>query len=131
MGAPYPTELRERALAALDEGMSKWQVHKVFKISRPALDAWLKRRQETGSFQAITSYRRGPAPAIEDNEASRRFLEAHQHQTLAQMCQAWQAQTGQQLSDVTMSKTLRRLGYNCRRKQRAKMSSKQPLEPNI
>lgn len=112
MGSPYPIELRERAIAALDSGMSKWQVHKTFNISRSTLDHWLKRREATGSLAASTAYRRGPEPAIDDREATREFIEAHKEQTLAQMCEAWQAQTGQRVSDVTMSHTLKRLGYS-------------------
>lgn len=112
MGSPYPIELRERAIAALDSGLSKWQVHKTFKISRSTLDHWLKRRERTGSLAATSAYRRGPAPGIADNADTRAFFEEQKYQTLAQMCEAWRVKTGQQVSDVTMSHTLKRLGYS-------------------
>ena len=75
MGAPYSQDLRLRALAALDKGMSKTNVHQTFKISRSTLDDWPKLRSETGKVEANTAYRRGPAPALSDNPALRAFIE--------------------------------------------------------
>ena len=112
----YPVELRERAVAAIDSGMSKWQVHKTFKVSRSTLDDWLRLREETGSLEAVP-YQHGPAPAIAEGERARAFFDMHRYKTLAQLCELWLARTGQQVSDVTMSKTLKRLGYT--RKKRA------------
>lgn len=111
MGAPYPLELRERAIAAIDSGMSKWQVHKMFKISRSTLDDWLMLRARTGSLRANSNYQRGPKPTIEDNDKTRVFFDEHKHKTLKQLCDAWYEETGQRLSDVTMSTSLKRLGY--------------------
>ena len=63
------------------------------------------------------TYRRGPKPAIADTAEHQAFFEEHAHKTLAQLCKLWFAKTGQRVSDVTMSKTLKRLGYT--RKKRA------------
>ena len=112
----YPVELRERAVAAIDSGMSKWAVHKLFKVSRSTLDDWLRLRDETGSLEAVP-YQHGPEPAIADDEQTRDFFDEHRYKTLAQLCKLWLEQTGQSVSDVTMSKTLKRLGYT--RKKRA------------
>lgn len=112
----YSVDLRERALAAIDRGMSKWEVHKTFKVSRTTLDDWLKLREETGSL-ADRKYRHGPKPAIADTAENQAFFDEHEHKTLAQLCDLWFKKTGQRVSDVTMSKTLKRLGYT--RKKRA------------
>lgn len=117
MGAPYGEELRLRALAAFDEGMSKWQVHKTFKIARTTLDAWLKLRETSGGVQATTHYHRGLQPVILDNAENQAFFETYKYKTLAQLCEAWLEKTGIRVSDVTMSKALKRLGYT--RKKRA------------
>lgn len=117
MGAAYRVELRERALAAIDKGMSKWEVHKTFKISRSTIDDWLNLREEKGTIVAQTDYKRGPKPAIADTAETESFFEEHKHKTLAQLCALWFQKTGKRVSDVTMSKTLRRLGYS--RKKRA------------
>jgi len=108
---PYPIELRERVLGAIDEGMSKWKAHQTFKISRSTIDNWLKLREETGSIAANSNYQRGPKPAIEDTEENRAFFEEYQHKTLEQMRKGWFEKVGAWLSDVTMSKTLKRFGY--------------------
>ena len=112
----YPVELRERAVAAVDGGMSKWAVHKLFRVSRSTLDDWLRLRDETGGLAAVP-YQHGPEPAITDDEQTRAFFDKHRYKTLAQLCELWLEQTGQGVSDVTMSKTLKRLGYT--RKKRA------------
>jgi len=107
----YPIELRERVLEAIENGMSKWEAHQIFKVSRSTIDDWLKLREETGSLAANTDYKRGPKRAIEDTEENRKFFEKHRHKTLEEMRKAWFEATGEWLSDVTMSKTLKRFGY--------------------
>jgi transposase len=106
----YGIELRERALAAIDNGMSKWEVHKSFQISRTTLDDWINLKEKTGSLKD-SEYRHGPKPAIDDSDQTDKFFEAHSHKTLAQLCDLWFEETGQHVSDVSMSKTLNRLGY--------------------
>lgn len=112
MGAPYSEDLRRRVLAAVDSGLSKWQVHQVFGVSRSTIDDWLKLRSETGSVQAKTEYYRGRAPMVADRPELRAFLGAHEGKTLAQLVQAWEAEQGQRVSIKTFHKTLQRLGYS-------------------
>lgn len=100
-----------RVLAALDEGLSKTKVHQQFKVSRSTVDDWLRLRTETGKAEATTDYQRGPAPALADSPELRGFIEEHKGDTLDELADAWFAAQGQQLSAVTFSKTLKRLGY--------------------
>lgn len=108
MGAPYSEDLRLRVLAALDGGMSKMAAHKLFCISRSTLDDWLILRAQQGSVVANTRYRRGILPKITDLEALGRFAQAHSGCTLKQLAHAWQEETGQSISSVTMGKALSR-----------------------
>jgi len=117
MGAAYAEALRERVVGALDAGMSKWQAHKTFKVARTTIDSWLKRRVETGSVAAKTSYYRGRPPAIEDTPEVHAFVEEHKEKTQQQLAQAWFERHGQRLTAKTFCKTLKRLGYT--RKKRA------------
>jgi transposase len=117
MGAPYSQDLRLRVLASLEGGMSKMQAHKTFGISRSTIDDWLRLREQSGSVQANTTYRRGATPAIADLAAFESFMQRHQHSTLGQMAAAWHQETGQKLSTMPFSTALRRLGYT--RKKRA------------
>ena len=110
MGAPYSQDLRVRVLAALDGGMNKRQAHKTFGISRSTIDDWLRLHEQTGSVTANITYRRGRAPALGDGSAFATFAQAHQHSTLEQLALAWQEEGGQQLSHMTFSRMLRRIG---------------------
>lgn len=117
MSAPYSQDLRLRVLAAVDSGMSKMQVHKMFQVSRSTIDDWVKLRQRTGAV--------APAPrpcslgrrAIPDMKVFEAFAHRHRHATLGQMRRAWQEEQGQLLSEMTFSTMLRRLGWT--RKKRA------------
>lgn len=111
MGAPYSEDLRRRVLAAVDGGMSKWQAHQTFGISRSTIDDWLTLRSETGSLAAKTAYYRGRRPALEDSAELRAFIEQHQHRSLSEMATAWQQEKGERRCLATFCKTLKRLGY--------------------
>lgn len=106
----YSVDLREAALAALDNGMTKWEVHKTFKVSRTSLDDWLRLREKTGKLEDI-KYRHGPKAAIANTSENHAFFEKHKHKTLAQLCDLWFEKSGKRLSDVTLSRTLKRFGY--------------------
>ncbi len=41
----YSQDLREKAVAAVDRGVTKSKVIRMFNISRDSLDRWLKRRE--------------------------------------------------------------------------------------
>ncbi len=77
MPAPYSDDFRQKALAAVDRGEGKTSACKMFGIGRNTLHTWLTQRQETGSFAANISYRRGPKPKIDDLDAFRQFAEAN------------------------------------------------------
>lgn len=57
--APYSNDLRQKAIAAVRRGERKIDVSKMFKISRNTLDLWLKREEETGTYQPIQGYQQG------------------------------------------------------------------------
>jgi transposase len=111
MGMPYSQDLRLRVLSAIDHGMSKMQAAKTYGIARSTIDDWLHLREETGTVEANTTYRRGYPPALPDTPATHDFIQSHQHSTLEQMAQAWEAESGRKLSSMAFSLTLRRLGY--------------------
>ena len=53
MPTPYSYDLRAKVLQAIDEGITKTQVSRVFNLSRNTINLWLKRREETGSYKAL------------------------------------------------------------------------------
>ena len=50
MGKSYSTDLRERVLQAIEEGMAKAQAHRTFHISRSTIDRWFALREQTSGF---------------------------------------------------------------------------------
>ncbi len=108
---PYSEDLRERVLRHVDSGKSKMSAHKTFGVSRSSIDHWIKLRQRTGSLKAKKTYRRGPAPTINDLEAFASFAQRHNGCTLAQMALAWERETGQKLTLMPFSIALRRIGW--------------------
>lgn len=53
MGAPYSRDLRERAVAAVEGGMSRAEAARLFKVSHSSVIRWAKRKAETGSSAAL------------------------------------------------------------------------------
>ena len=110
MGKAYSEDLRLRVLKAIDGGMSKMTAHQTFGVSRSTIDDWIALRERTGSVAANTTYRRGKAPCVSEEEL-RAFAEEHIGCTLAQMALAWHEQTGQTKSQKFFSRGLRRIGW--------------------
>ncbi len=123
MPSPYSDDLRQKVLDAIDNGYCKTHVSRLFNISRNTLDLWLKRREETGSVSAIRAYRRGPQGKIADLEQFRTFASEHGHLTQKEMAAQWH----ESISDHTISKALRRIGFT--RKKRA-MAIKSGMKRN-
>ena len=111
----YSKEFREAALSALDGGMSKWEVHKTFKVSRTSLDDWIKLREETGDVKD-KAYHHGRKPRIADTAENQAFFEDHKHKSLTQISDLWFAKSGERLSNPTLSRSLKRLGYTRKKK---------------
>jgi transposase len=123
MPSPYSDDLRQKVLDAIDDGYRKSQVSRLFNISRNTIDLWLKRREATGSAYAIRNYRRGPQGKITDLEQFRAFATEHGHLTQKGMAAQWR----EPISDHTISKALRRIGFT--RKKRA-MAIKNAMKHN-
>lgn len=113
MPAPYSDDLRQKVLDAIASGHRKSHVSQLFNISRNTIDLWLKRRDATGSPSAIRHYPRGPQGKITDLEQFRVFAKQHEHLTQKEMAEQW----GQPISDHTLGKALKRIGFT--RKKRA------------
>jgi len=108
---PYSLDLRLRVLSALDGGMSKWTAHKTFRVSRSTIDHWLNRREATGNVAAKSGFRCGVLPLINDLKQFEEFAVGHSDLTLMQMAQAWHDATGCRVSNVTIGKALKRIGW--------------------
>ena len=107
MAAPYSSDLREKAVSAIDRGQKKSHVCKTFNISRNTLDNWLKLREKTGSIAPKIDYRRGPKPKINDLKAFEEFVKQNQHLTQEEMAQKWETP----VSKTAIAKALKKIGF--------------------
>ena len=127
MPAPYSLDLRQKAIAAVERGEKKSHVSKLFHISRNTLDLWLKQRAQTGSVAPKTPVKKGPDPKIKDWEAFQRFAEDHGHLTAQKMAQQWP----EAISDVTIGKALKRIGFTRKKRRTATVNAMQSNVKNF
>ncbi|MEL6501432.1 MAG: IS630 transposase-related protein, partial [Cyanobacteria bacterium J06623_1] len=59
MPVPYSYDLRKKVINAIDEGMSKTEASRIFKMSRNTINLWLRKREETGDYKAEVGYQKG------------------------------------------------------------------------
>jgi transposase len=105
----YSKDLRVKVLDAVDRGMPRAEVAKIFGISLPSIKRWLKRRRETG--EAGAKVPSGP-PAIK-GAMLREWLPAHLRRnpdlTLEEHCEAFEEDFGVKVSTATMSRKISQL----------------------
>src|SRR6266478_9950132 len=112
---PYPPDLRERILHALDQGRSRAEVIRVFGVSRASIKRYLKQRRETGNVLPKPIPGR-PSKKLAPLEAGLvAQLKAHTDVTLEDHCRLWETTSGMRVSTSTMSRAIRRVGWTRKR----------------
>jgi transposase len=105
----YSKDLRLKALAAIDRGVPRREVQELFGVSRSTVKRWLKRRSQTGD---VAIHKIPGRPSVK-GEQLRRWLPGHLRRnpdhTLREHCEAFEEQTGVEISEATMSRNIRRL----------------------
>ncbi len=107
MPASYSYHLRTKVINAIDSGMRKTQASRIFQISRNTIDTWLKKREETGDYQAKAGYQQGYNSKIADLEKFQQFVQVNGSKTQAEMAETWP----EKISDRTIGKALKKIGY--------------------
>ena len=113
---PYSQDLRERVVKAVDEGLSRSEIVRLFGVSDATIKRYLRLRRETGSLapKPIPGYPPRKVGALQ--EGLRPQLEAHPDATLEEHCKLWEEQTGMKVSVSTMSDATRRLQWTRKKK---------------
>src|SRR5829696_7608741 len=105
----YSKDLRLKALSAFDRGVPRREVQNLFGISRSTIKRCLKRRRLTGDV-AVHEI---PGRSSVKGEALREWLPAHLKSnpdlTLKEHCEAFEDETGVDVSEATMSRNIARL----------------------
>lgn len=106
----YSRDLRERALRQVDAGRPVGEVAQFFGVHRTTLLRWRQRR-DLG--EVAPRPRPGQSPRIGPAQQPLLLAQvtARPDATLAEHCAAWAAATGVTVSQSTMCRALRRLGW--------------------
>jgi transposase len=105
----YSKDLRLKTLAAIDRGIQRKEVSELFGVSRSTIKRWLKRRRLTGD---VDTYKIPGRPSVK-GQALREWLPEQLHSnpdlTLREHCQAFEDESGVEVSEATMSRNIARL----------------------
>ena len=120
---PYSKDLRLKVLSAVDRGMPRGRVAKVFGVSVPTIKRWLKRRRETGDVEPKPV----PGPRAHKAQALDAALPAQARLnpdlTLEEHCELFEETHGARVSTATMSRAFRRLGLRLKKSRSSPQSA--------
>jgi transposase len=120
MPKPYSYDFRKKVIEAIElDGWKKSEVSQLFNISRNTIDLWLKRKAETGDYQALPNQPKGSNHKITNWEKFREFAVVHGDKTQVEMAQLWE----DKISDRTISRALKKIGFT--RKKRLMVTEKE------
>jgi transposase len=107
----YSTDLKERLVRAVAEGQPMRAAARRFNVCVNTVKRAVVQERETGSLERkpIPGYPRRIGP--EQEVVLRARLEAAPDATLLEHCAWWAEQSGQHLSEATMWRAMRRLGW--------------------
>lgn len=109
-------DVRERALAAVDEGRPVAAVAAFFQNDPSTIRCWIRKRRTTGSGLARPrSGRPRKIPVAQEPDLAAQVT-AHPDATLAMHCQRWQETQGVQVSISAMGRRLRALGLTLKKR---------------
>jgi transposase len=105
----YSKDLRLKTLAAIDRGIPRVEVCELFGISLSTIKRWLERRRQTGGVETMKIPGRPSVKGRALREWLPGQLEANPDLTLKEHCEAFEDETGAEVSEATMSRNIARL----------------------
>jgi transposase len=110
MAPRIPAHVRERAVAAVETGVSRHDVARTLGVSLRSVERWLTKARRHESLADRPRTGRPPAVTPADQPRLLAWATAHPEATLAEIAAAWEADHGQRVSLSTVSRLLRRAG---------------------
>lgn len=114
---PYSTDLRERVVAAHQQGVPRRTIMQLFQVSQGSITRWVQRHTTTGDLTPNHAPGRTRTILPDQEPLLRQQLERTPDATLATHTAQWNADHGTALSTWTMARAIRRLGWS-RKKRR-------------
>jgi transposase len=115
----YSKDLREKVVGAYETGNDSYDsLAARFDVGRATVNRWLRLKRETGDVQKRPHGGGQPMKVIgKAVEALRRAVAAKNDSTRPELAKVLQKTTGMSVSDATIGRALRRLGFT-RKKRR-------------
>ena len=107
----YHLDLRERVVAAVDDGTPIATAAARFRLHRSTIYRYLAQRQERGTLAPRTSPGRTRTIPVSDDARLIAQLQQHPTATLDDHCALWEQATGVRLSPATLSRAIQRVGW--------------------
>lgn len=109
----YSTDLKERLVRAVADGQPMREAARRFGVAVTTVKRAVVQQRETGSLERkpIPGCPRRIGPGSDQEAQLRARLEAAPDATVLEHCAWWAEQTGQQVSEATMWRAIRRLGW--------------------
>ena len=109
----YSVDLRERVVAAVNKGLSKQAVAETYGVGLATVKRWVARRKRDPNDDLAPRVPPGQAPSIgpEHAEALAAQLAMHPTATAEEHAGLWNEARGTSLSQWTLGRAIRRLGW--------------------
>jgi len=105
----YSKDLRLKVLSAIDRGIPRKEVAELFGVSRSTIKRWLKRRRQTGGVETMKIPGRPSVKGKALREWLPDQLNSNPDLTLKEHCQAFEDESGVEVSEATMSRNIARI----------------------
>jgi transposase len=102
----YSRDLRLKTLTAIDRGIPRKEVADLFGVSRSTIKRWLNRRRQTGNVETMKIPGR---PSVKGEVLGTWLpsqLKSNPDLTLKEHCEAFEDETGVEVSEATMSRSI-------------------------
>ena len=105
----YSKDLRLRVLRAVDRGTPRREVAALFGVSLSTIKRWLNRRRQTGGVQTMEIPGRPSVKGAALREWLPEQLKSNPNLTLREHREAFEEETGMEVSEATVSRQIARL----------------------
>jgi transposase len=114
----YSKDLRVKVVNAVDQGIPRKELVRIFGVSLPTIERYIRQRRETGELAPKPSPGRTPTigATIEQRRALWAQLESNSDATLERHCELWEQEHGARVSVSTMSRAIRKLGWSYKKR---------------
>src|SRR5215216_4680606 len=124
----YSKDLRLKVLAAVDRGVLRKEVARIFGVSLPTIKRWLKRRRETGDVEP----KEIPGPPARKGAALEQALpsqlRANPDFTLEEHRELFEETYGISVSTASISRAFERLGLPLKKRRSSLQSATRKSE---